>query len=174
MRSKIAYSNFKNICKDSPLFDLLCENLKNGNVEFFHDLLEKENTNFVFVVEAEFSASEENIHANLDFCNFPYLRRVAATDLSQEQADSATRMKRNLGKEQAKLITNFEPSAVLTNIAENLLYLVVFNNLVITRVLKIISYKAYDYFNDYITKLQTHRRDAVSPILSKVVKSLGR
>ena len=174
LRSKIAYSNFKNICKTSPLFDALCKNLKEGNVQFFHDLLEKENTGFVFVVEAEFSANETNVHASMDFCNFPYLRRISASDLSQEQAESATRMKRNLGKEQPKLVTNFEPCAVLTNISENLLYLVVFNNLLIKRVLKIVSYNAYDYFNDYITRLQTHRRDAVSPILSKVVKSLGQ
>ena len=82
-------------------------------------------------------------------------------------------MKRNLGKEQPKLVTNFESEAVMTNMAENLLYLVVFNDLKIKKVLKIISYKAYDYFADYVSRLQRHRRDAASPILGKVIKSLG-
>ena len=173
LRSKIAYSNFKRICEMSPLFNVLCQHLKEGNVEFFHNLLETENTAFVFVVEAEFRVNEENVQANMDFCNFPYLRKVPAEDLSEEQAGAALGMGRNLGKEQPKLVTNFESSAVMTNLAENILYMIVFNDLRVRKVLKIISYKAYDYFADYISRLQDHRRDAVSPIVGKVLKSLG-
>ena len=158
--------------ENSTMFDYLCKKLRCLDTTFFLNMARK-NMGYVFDVVVSF-ALEEVLPTNIELCSLPYLKEISDEHLSSDQADAAIRMGRRLRRERPKLVTSLEPEQEVTDFVQNILYMIIFHGLRLVKISSVICFRSYPYFNNYIQKLQTCRRDSQSKILGKVIKSLGR
>ena len=175
LQTGLPHSNFRLITEENnqELFRFLASKIISTDVDFFLRMMQKESTGFVFEIELDYD-KEKSMQTCIDFCAFPYLKSVGRDMLSQEQIQKADTLKRHLHRERAKLITSFEDRHTVTDFCENILFLTTVIGMSVRTVKSIISFNTYDYLEPYVNKLQISRRDTVSPITGKLVKSLGK
>ena len=157
--------------ENSTMFDYLCKKLRCLDTTFFLNMARK-NMGYVFDVVLSF-AIEEVLPTNIELCSLPYLKGVSEEHLSLDQANAAIKMGQRLRRERPKLVTSLEPEQEVTDFVQNILYLMIFHNLRLLKISSVICFRSYPYFNNYIQKLQTCRRDSQSKVLGKIIKSLG-
>ena len=175
MESRLPHSFFRLItpCNNRSVFDFLSSKLANGDVNFFFDLLKNHDTGFVFEIILSFDMNERLLQTGFDLAAFPHLKHITESHVSLSQNAAAQKLKRNMQRENPKLVSSFEHSHPLTDFTENIFYLLQWKNMKIKEIKSIVSFKCYEYLKPYITHLQLARKNAPSAILGKCIKSLG-
>ena len=167
------WRDFQTLTEENPsiLFCEIRDSILSNDWEYFAELAENHGRSCLVVCDVDYD-KEVGLVNSIDLSMFPKFLRVKIEEITNDQAKRARAMRRDVGKEAAKLIsTNI--TGTIHEFVDSLAFMTLMMSVKITRVRKILLYKQAAFFKDYIEYLQKIRGQSPSPILGKIIKSLG-
>ena len=125
---------------------------------------------FIFDVSLTFDY-QSALGNSVDLGPLPYLRKVYLSELSQDQINEATNLKRR--SETTQLISTHDSDTRRVEFTANLMYLLVNCSFVIKEIHAIVIFEHEKLLAEYLQFLQDCRKDSTSPLEGRLIKSLG-
>ena len=167
------YRDFLTLTEEnqSIMFLELRDNLLASNWAYFAELAVERKKSCLVVCDVDYDRNI-GLANGVDLSFFPRFKKSSFESVTKQQAERARLLKRHLDREPPKL-TSTNICGTLTDFVDALCYLNVMLSLKITRVHKIIMFTQANLFGRYIEFLQLMRGQSPSPILGKMIKSIG-
>lgn len=167
------YRDFVTLTEDNPtvLFRELRDNLLNHNWEYFAELAVARKKSCLVVCDVDYDR-HIGLASGIDLSFFPRFKKSSFQTVTREQAEKARLLRRVLDREPAKL-TSANICGQMSEFVDSLCYMHTMLSLKITRVHKIIYFTQANLFGPFIEYLQLIRGQSPSPILGKMIKSIG-
>ena len=153
------------------LFRTLREKLLNYDWEFFGDMAVNEQKSCLVECDVDYDR-EIGIANGIDLSFFPRFKKSSFQSVTKQQAERARLSGRVLDREPAKL-TSTNICGTISEFVDSLCFMNVMLSMTITRVRKIIVFKQANLFGPFIEYLQLIRGQSPSPVLGKIIKSIG-
>ena len=161
------------LTEDNPtiLFREIRDNLLNHNWEYFAEMAINERKSCLVVCDVDYDR-EVGLANGIDLSFFPRFKKSNFQSVTKQQAERARLLGRALDREPAKL-TSTNICGPLSEFVDSLCYMNILLSLKITRVKKVIQFTQANLFGPYIEYLQLIRGQSPSPVLGKIIKSIG-
>ena len=167
------YRDFICLVEENPtiLFREMEANLLAHNWEYFADLATTQKKSCLVVCDVDYDR-QLGLANGIDLSFFPRFKPSSFQSVTKQQAERARLLKRSLGREPPKL-TSTNICGTMSEFVDALCFMNTMLSLKITRVRKIICYTQANLFGPFIEFLQKIRGRCPSPVLGKVIKSIG-
>ena len=124
-----------------------------------------------YLVEADVVFDRKSVmNHSLDFSAFPEIRTIENSEMSFSQRQEYEKCHRSSSNIPKKLISDLRDGLIIEHI-DSLFYLMLFFGAEIKNVRSIISFKIYDFFKSFSTKMADLRASTVSSVLKKTFKT---
>ena len=169
----LPYRDFVTLTEENPtiLFREMRKNLLAHNWEYFANLATTHQKSCLVECDVDYER-DVGLVAGVDLSFFPRFRKSNFQSVTKQQGERARALNRKLDREPPKLVSA-NVCGPISEFIDALAYMNVILSLRVTRVRKIICFRQANLFGPYIEYLQSVRGQSPSPILGKMVKSIG-
>ena len=151
-------------------FQLFASKLSSYDTNFFKEQHQCKNYQFFAILDIEYDLQSAKFFT-IDFSAFPRKTKVQPDQLSLSQRNIFEAKKMSVSQN-PRLVSSCQPSTI-SEFVENIFFAAHFLGLKIVSVRKIVRFKSYHIFRDYITTLNEARAKESSKISNQVFKSLS-